>query len=434
MIPFSSNQPSPHASELAEHLAVVLEEDAAALVERWIEWIQQRVGTRTIASLPEQALRNHIPPVLGALARFLRTPSSAASEHMLGHLRIHAQVRRDQGYDLQELLAEFDGLAHLLTRHLGGALERSSLEIDPRAQLEVFVRLHTGLRAIAFVTVGIYQETQGRLQIELARRLEEYGRTIAHEVRTPLNALLLEIDLLGRPEIATDDDERSKHLELMRNAVRRATDLLDNVKMLAFIESTMADGARIHFDAALALIVDELLSVATEREVRIERGECPPVELEAMPLQVALVNLLSNAIKYSDAEKPERWVRIRAELTAGDGETPYCLVEVADNGVGIPTDMQSRIFQRHFRAHPELADGTGLGLAITRQVLQERGGDVEFESTPGEGSTFRFHLRAIDAPVPSPPARDRCVSDLMRDSIDELESGDHESGPEESGR
>ncbi|HVS64545.1 MAG TPA: HAMP domain-containing sensor histidine kinase [Thermoanaerobaculia bacterium] len=424
--PFS-NRPSPRVSELAEKLARVLEEDADELVDQWIQWIQQRVGTRTVASLTEQALRNHIPPVLTALARFLRTPSTGAHDHMLGHLSIHAQVRREQGYDIQELLAEFDGLAHLLTRRFQEALLDSAGGGDPDAVVEVFSRLHSGLRAIAFVTVGIYQETQSRLQIELARRLEEYGRTIAHELRNPLNSIVLEAELLSRRDIASAEEERSKHLELIKNAVGRATDLLDNVKTLAFIESTLTDAPLIRLERALSMIVDELAAMAGEREVHIERGELLDVELESMPLQVALVNLLSNAIKYSDPDKPKRWVRVSAELIETGLETPFCQVEVTDNGLGIPPDLQSQIFQRHFRAHPELADGTGLGLAITRQVLQERSGDLEFESTPGEGSTFRFWLRAIDPPGPMPGVADRCANELLRDSIDELESPENDS-------
>ena len=108
--PFSDRS-SPDVSDLAESLARVLEEEAEALVGQWIDWIQERVGTRTVASLPEQALRNHIPPVLTALASFLRTPSSATQDDMLGHLSIHAQVRREQGYDLQELLDRFPAMA-----------------------------------------------------------------------------------------------------------------------------------------------------------------------------------------------------------------------------------------------------------------------------------------------------------------------------------
>lgn len=417
-IPFAS-QSNPQVGEFAEILASELEDKAGEIVDDWMDWLRQRVGTRAVLSLPEPAVRNHIPPVVLALARFLRTPSSATTDEMLGHLRIHAQVRRDQGYDLQELLAEFDGLSHRITQHLHEKTEELPDRVDATTALEVFSRLHTGLRAISFVIVGIYEDRQSKLRKELARRLDEYGRTIAHELRSPLNSLLLETQLLARDEIATDPETRAKHLELMRGSIRRAADLLDNINTLAFIESTQAEGPLIRLDAAFAAIVEELTALASERGVRIEHGDFPAVELEATPLQVALVNLLSNAIKYCDQDKPDRWVRVDARLVSSELETAFCVVTVTDNGVGISEDMRSRIFQRHFRARPELADGTGLGLAITRQVLQERSGELEFDSTVGEGSMFRFRMRAIEIPISGGPVRDD--ASLLRDSIKELE-------------
>ena len=90
-----------HATSVA---ADYLEDNAEALVATWIEWVKNRVQTTTISALPERALRNHIPPVLRSLAQFLRNPVALARQDLLNHLRLHGQIRRDQGYALEEVL------------------------------------------------------------------------------------------------------------------------------------------------------------------------------------------------------------------------------------------------------------------------------------------------------------------------------------------
>ena len=93
---------------LEDFVARRLEERAEELVQDWIDWILGQIDHPVVQALPRWAIRNHIPPVLLSLAKFVRTPSFALREEMLGHLRLHGQIRRDQGYGLRELLAKFD--------------------------------------------------------------------------------------------------------------------------------------------------------------------------------------------------------------------------------------------------------------------------------------------------------------------------------------
>jgi signal transduction histidine kinase len=131
----------------------------------------------------------------------------------------------------------------------------------------------------------------------------------------------------------------------------------------------------------------------------------PRINVDLTRVEIALVNLISNAIKYSDPEKPDRRIDIDVERVDPDGNRWE--VRVSDNGLGIPENVQPQIFERHFRAHPGRGEGTGLGLAITRQLIEQAGGQVWFESTAGEGSTFHVVVPAYlnetaddaDAPV-----------------------------------
>ena len=114
-----------------------------------------------------------------------------------------------------------------------------------------------------------------------------------------------------------------------------------------------------------------------------------------MILRQALVNLIDNAIKYSPAGA-EIVVRV------GAGKDSQSIVEVVDQGPGVPQEHQSKIFDRFYRvdsARSREWGGAGLGLAIVRWAVEIHGGQVSFESVEGQGSTFRVALPSSTTPV-----------------------------------
>jgi len=144
--------------------------------------------------------------------------------------------------------------------------------------------------------------------------------------------------------------------------------------------------------------VEELGGLAEEKGVRIQLQEViPDVQVDATRIELVLINLLGNAIKYSDESKADRWVRISVMRQ----EPAHWRIGVADNGVGIPADLQGLIFEQFVRAHPDVADGTGLGLAIARAAIDQLHGQIWLESEPGAGSTFYFTV--VDPPAATLP-------------------------------
>lgn len=122
-------------------------------------------------------------------------------------------------------------------------------------------------------------------------------------------------------------------------------------------------------------------------------------EVDRGRLEQVLANLLSNAVKYSPQGGPI------AVALRQDGEPGFALLQVADQGIGIPAGQQARLFGRFVRAEnaraAEIA-GTGLGLYLSRELVERHGGRLWFESAEGTGSTFFLRLPlAPDAPASS---------------------------------
>jgi len=120
--------------------------------------------------------------------------------------------------------------------------------------------------------------------------------------------------------------------------------------------------------------------------MQVEEG-LPLVHADRDALEQAILNLLSNAMKFSGDARD-----IELGLARSNGEI---VVRVADRGIGIAPEEQSRIFDKFYRAptrENQLIPGTGLGLALVAQIVKAHGGRVEVESAPGRGSTFRLRL------------------------------------------
>jgi signal transduction histidine kinase len=395
-----------------------IERNAEALVATWIEWVKARVQTTTVTALPERALRNHVPPVLQSLARYLVNPIELAREELLGHLRLHGQIRRDQGYSLEEVLAEFDGLADLVTRGVNREVSRVAGDSDMDAVLELTKRLATGLRSISFITVGTYNAFDQERANAMSEGLEEFARAVAHELRNPINTLALGMHVLR--ERTADTDDLASHMTVMDAAIRRASSLIDTVHTLAVAEGARAGSRLALLKEALVRTLDDFAEEAKTAgvELRVE-GTLPDVRVEAILLYIVLANVIGNAVKYHDPAKKKRQARISAKLIAEEHDSGFCEIRIADNGIGIPAEMLSRVFQKGFRAHPDHAQGTGLGLYMVQQAVTTRGGSIRLESDDRKGTTVTVRMRCLESESGALSADRFSVRRFVRESMAE---------------
>ncbi|MEQ8764390.1 MAG: HAMP domain-containing sensor histidine kinase [Planctomycetota bacterium] len=391
-----------------------LEENADSLVARWIEWVRERVPTETTTALPERALRNHIPPILRSLAKFIRSPMELTREELLGHLRLHGEIRRDQGYSLQEVLAEFDGLADLVTRGVNEAL-RGSSAFGPDV-LEVSTRLATGLRSISFIAMGTFTQSSFERDSSMSESLEEFARAVSHELRNPLNTISLGLQVIRSD--GADREQMLRQIEVMESAVKRSCSLLDAILALAVTEGARALPHLKSFADGVNMIFRELNETAGNGSVELRVAEdLPMVNVETVLLHLVLINVVGNAIKYSDPAKEVRWVSISGHVEDEENDSGFLEIRVEDNGIGIPAEHVSRVCQRGLRVHPDHAEGTGLGLYIVSQAVTSRGGSIVVESEEGQGTQVTIKVRCLDPESGALTAENFRVENLMGHAI-----------------
>jgi signal transduction histidine kinase len=230
------------------------------------------------------------------------------------------------------------------------------------------------------------------------RRLDEAKNEficiISHEVRTPLTSIHGALNLLTSGLGGPLNEQGRQLLEVAyRNSqrlVRLVTDILDLQK----IESgSMTFNMRpIEVKPFLGQALDATQGFARQLGVRLSLAAMPRrawVRADADRLMQVMDNLLSNAAKFSPPEEP---------VTVAVARVGPCIrVSVQDRGPGVPDDFRGRIFQKFAQAEAAGArSGCGLGLSISKAIVEQLGGRLDFESTPGQGTTFFFELPEWD--------------------------------------
>jgi signal transduction histidine kinase len=229
-------------------------------------------------------------------------------------------------------------------------------------------------------------------EIELSRRLAAIGRLtsgVAHEVKNPINAIVVHLEVLRQKLREVDPDTR-RHMEIIGNEIRR----LDRV-VQTLVDFTRPVELRLA-EIDLRRLVEEVVLLASpdaERHgVRIvhQLAAAPiRVNIDADLIKQATLNIALNGVQAMDKGGT------LTVTTARDGDE--AVVAVSDTGGGIPPEVQDKIFNLYFTTKKS---GTGIGLSMTYRVMQLHNGKVEFDSAPGHGTTFRLCLPLAERAAP----------------------------------
>jgi signal transduction histidine kinase len=283
------------------------------------------------------------------------------------------EVSRDEG--LLRAVAEVDGIPRM-----------ARLKVGAERHLTVSVAaLKGGGRVL------LAQDATESVRYQELRK--EFVANVSHVVRTPLAVIRGYVETL-REGAGEDPAKDREFLEIIERHAGQLSNLVENLLDLSRLESPQGMARKRPVDlGSLVTRVAELHRAPAERkgqrlEAKVE-GALPAVSGDPDYLERAVANLVDNALKYT----PEKGtIRVAARRS---GER--VLVEVADDGIGIPAADLPRIWERFYRVDKSRSrsmGGTGLGLAIVKHIAQAHGGSVDVTSAPGRGSTFRLLLPA----------------------------------------
>ena len=275
---------------------------------------------------------------------------------------------------------------------------------------EVVIPLETerGERWIAIAGVQFFGGTVYAFRdLTDVRRLEElkasFIATASHELRTPLAAVYGAAQTLLRHDFALDEGGRDRFVSLIADESERLGRIVNEILLASQLDAGRLDIEAEPFDASeLVERVVEATRAYAPPGVHVEgrvADDVPLVEADRDKVRQVLVNLVENAIKYSpDGGRVEIGVESQEENV---------LFHVRDQGLGIPSDEQSRVFEKFYRVDPHMTrgvGGTGLGLYICNELVSRMGGHIWLESKAGEGSTFLFELPAATSIAATRPA------------------------------
>lgn len=277
------------------------------------------------------------------------------------------------------------------------ALVRTTQETETTNSVDFELTLAEGgdvryLRARA-VTIGagivlvlVEDNTEAR-DFESIRR--DFIANVTHEIKTPIGAIAL---LSEAMEGALDDPTRMhKFADSLRRETGRLSTLITEIIQLSRVETSniLAKAKPANVGVVVREALERTLVIADAKDIVVNAKYPDDVFVmgDGELLTVAVKNLVENAIQYSDRKQS-----VGIGVTARNGHVD---IIVTDQGVGIPADEQSRVFERFYRvdeSRDRTTGGTGLGLSLVKHIALSHRGEVTLFSQPGVGSTFTMRL------------------------------------------
>jgi signal transduction histidine kinase len=207
-------------------------------------------------------------------------------------------------------------------------------------------------------------------------------QAVSHELRTPLSRVEFELEMLTNAKTPGDLGGR---IESIRRDLADIDELVGQVSIYSRFTTAvpLIDTRQEHARALVEELVDRLGQMHTGKEMvkELDAGTNDRIEVDAKYFRIAIQNLLLNALRHAEKKV---WVKVKPD-------EQDLLVEVADDGPGVPAELRQRIFEPFFRADQSRSrdtGGSGLGLAIVRKIVLSHGGSVELRDTEGRGNHF----------------------------------------------
>ncbi len=403
---------------LAKALADRMRSNSGELTRRWLDRISSRVRLDPNRIFPTDALLDHVPLLILGIADYIENPERVilAEVPVVAKAMELGELRFSQGFDEYELLKEYEIFGGILFSFLSRVVDGIDEPCSRGELLACAHRLYLAVALIEQATLTHYLRLVKERLNEREQRLRGFNRGLSHELRNLIGTIAGAAEILELGP-GSAEQQRSMTSVIVRNSANMKV-ALENLVELSRLDEDARQSRHIALPKAVTEVARQLRESARARDVEIRLPpDLPSIDVSAAAFELCLSNLVSNAIKYSDPAKEKRWVEVRAHVTTpDDGGQPEAVIEVRDNGLGVPEDKRPHLFERFFRAHEDLGaeiDGTGLGLSIVRETAASLGGRT-WADFHEDGTAFYFTMpsrRADDGTASlAPPVYDAPAS------------------------
>ena len=221
------------------------------------------------------------------------------------------------------------------------------------------------------------------------RELEAFAHTVAHDLRTPLHAMMGFAELLSSEKPGALNDVQKEYLLDIQDSGERLTHLTKHLLDIALLGSGRLERESVNVAEMVTEVLTELRRSSPDRELTLCIGPLPEASADRTLLREVFVNLLSNAIKFTGKTQDPR-IEIDGWHEAG-----HAVYRVRDNGAGFDPREARSLFMPFRRLHAgDQFEGTGVGLSLVRRIVERHGGQVTAEGEVGRGACFRISLPA----------------------------------------
>ena len=326
------------------------------------------------------------------------------------------------------LTAYYNEDAHVLEGYDSGAVDYLHKPVNPavlRSKVSVFADLYRKNRECVVANSVLSSEVERRRRVEeqlrqlnqtleehVAERtqelqqhaarlqraneaLEEFAYAASHDLQEPLRNVAIYAELFTKRYGANLNEEACRFLGIINEGAQRMGQLISSLLEYARADyldepTPVSDGEEV-----LAQVLHNLNRSVQESCAAITHDRLPSVPIKGVHLEQLLQNLIGNALKYTKDGEP---ARVHVSATQDGGQ--WCF-SITDNGVGIETQYQAKVFDLFKRLHNPRGPyaGAGMGLAICQRIVERYGGRIWVDSEAGQGATFHFTIPGLAAKV-----------------------------------
>lgn len=375
-------------------IASCISQHSQLLADHWLVQLQNVVNEDTRDIFPTEQYLDHIPAMLDELAEILNTNdedlalTNSLIERKAAQL---GTLRHQQKATVNQLLREYDLLSEVLEDFIVKQSELYNKPISAQQSIGLMAAVARIVRTILQSTVDSFVEKYMATIKDQTDKIVSFNEFISHELKTPLQAAQLNMELLMETKDASADD--AKELLMIQTSIQNASSLLINIEsLIANSDHPMKDNPtrqQVNLSDLVRDVANQLSDTLNTRDVDITcDDDIGEINTETAKLRLILTNLLSNAVKYRDPVKSSSFVRI--SKAHSDSDTSLCFA-IEDNGLGIDEDMIAEVFKLRVRAHESQdarlnVTGYGMGLYLVNEAVQDLNGKIGLTSTVGEGT------------------------------------------------